>query len=57
MDMDWLEYSLVSKLRDNLAMTSSFKINFFLTPLRIAKSLGVGMTHGIRDIESMLKKT
>ena len=55
MDMDWLEYSLVSKLRDNLAMTSSFKINFFLTPLRIAKSLGVvGMTHGIRDIESML---
>ena len=54
MDMDWLEYSLVSKLRDNLAMTSSFKINFFLTPLRIAKSLGVVMTHGIQDIESML---
>ena len=55
MDMDWLEYSLVSKLRDNLAMTSSFKINFFLTPLRIAKSLGVGMAHGIRGIESKLK--
>ena len=38
MDMDWLEYSLVSKLRDNLAMTSSFKINFFWLHYELLKA-------------------